>query len=413
MISAAIPENEPARQKALESYNIIDTPREDDYDEIVKLASDICGTPISLISLIDMQRQWFKANIGLDASETSREVAFCTHAILGDDVMMVADAELDERFHDNPLVTSYPSIRFYAGMPLITVDGHKLGTLCVIDRVPREINDFQKNALRVLSRQIVNHLDRRLKVNQLGEALKTVNEQNKKLEELYDVNARMLSIIGHDLRAPLSTLKSFLDMFAEEWIGLEDAKDIAAKLGMSYNYAQELIDNLIVWARNQFDGAGAVYAAVDVHTMVARCFDLLSFQAAEKKNVLTNLLEEGFQVKTETNMLYFMVRNLLHNANKFTGDGQITVAAATKANEVWINISDTGIGMTQEKIDKLFEWDAAISTYGTTGEKGSGIGLSMSQEFAHKIGGHIEVQSTVGKGSVFSIVLPLIMEGTK
>lgn len=161
MQAAPTPEHEAKRLAALRSYNILDSQAEKIFDDLVELASEVCGVPIALISLIDEERQWFKARKGLDASQTSREVAFCSHAILGSEIMQVPDASLDHRFADNPLVTNYPSIRFYAGAPLETHDGHRLGTLCVIDRKPNELNEIQKRALKLLSSQVVHIIESR------------------------------------------------------------------------------------------------------------------------------------------------------------------------------------------------------------------------------------------------------------
>lgn len=164
---AAVPPTEPQRLQELKSYAVLDTPPESSFDELVHLASEICGTPIALVSLIDEKRQWFKARVGVTAQETPREMAFCAHAILNPgDLMQVSDARLDERFATNPLVTGEPYIRFYAGAPLVASSGEALGTLCVIDRKPRELTPAQHHALKVLARQVMTLLELRLALSQ-------------------------------------------------------------------------------------------------------------------------------------------------------------------------------------------------------------------------------------------------------
>ena len=153
--------NERARLVVLKSYDILDTPSEEVFDEFARLAASIVGTPIALISLVDGNRQWFKAKVGLALSETPRDVAFCAHAIGSADIFVIPDALKDERFVHNPLVTDGPKLRFYAGAPLITSEGQALGTLCVIDYVPRELTPEQRDALQILSRHVMAQLDLR------------------------------------------------------------------------------------------------------------------------------------------------------------------------------------------------------------------------------------------------------------
>lgn len=159
-IAAPEPENERDRLAVLKRLDILDTAAEEALDNLVRLAAVICKAPISLISLVDEDRQWFKAKVGLDAEETPRELAFCAHAILDDKTMVVEDASSDERFSDNLLVTENPNIRFYAGAPLSVADMN-LGTLCVIDDKPRELDESQREALEVLRDAVVAQLELR------------------------------------------------------------------------------------------------------------------------------------------------------------------------------------------------------------------------------------------------------------
>ena len=163
------PVNESRRLAALLELELLDTPAEAMFDNITALAAQICETPIALISLVDAERQWFKSRQGLGASETPRELAFCAHAINGEALFEVENALLDPRFRHNPLVTGAPDIRFYAGMPLADGEGHNLGTLCVIDRQPRQLSGQQKDALRLLAQQTISLFELRLQTRRQQE----------------------------------------------------------------------------------------------------------------------------------------------------------------------------------------------------------------------------------------------------
>ncbi|MGF1572641.1 MAG: GAF domain-containing protein [Sumerlaeia bacterium] len=171
--------NERKRLKALKSYKILDSAAEKAYDDLTQIASIVCGVPISLISLVDQERQWFKSKVGLEVDETPVEQAFCKYTILSDKLLIIPDATQDSRTAKNPLVTGNPNIRFYAGAPLVTADGFVLGSLCVIDRKPRELDDSQLEILKRLSNQVVYLMEYRRVSRKLSEALEEIQNYRK------------------------------------------------------------------------------------------------------------------------------------------------------------------------------------------------------------------------------------------
>jgi len=189
-MTAAKPDNEAQRLEALKRLELLDTEPEPEFDELVHLAAAICGTPISLVTLLDERRQWFKAATGMNVTETPREVAFCSHAVLQSGVFIVKDAAADERFADNPLVTGEPHMRFYAGVPITSPDGFTLGTLCVIDREPRQLTQLQLDMLTMLARQVDARLELRQQRRQLQTALAEVEHSRTELR-LSDERFRM------------------------------------------------------------------------------------------------------------------------------------------------------------------------------------------------------------------------------
>ena len=206
-----VPRNEPARLAALHRSQALDTLPEDEFDDITLLASQICHTPIALISLVDSDRQWFKSRIGLSFSETSRDIAFCAHAIMQRELFIVPDASKDKRFTKNPLVAAEPKIRFYAGAPLLSSDNHAFGTLCVLDKVPRELTSGQKEALKILSRSVMARLEMRQRIRELEETQRGTSPgkgQRKKSAAPRGVRAdvEFLRKAAHQVRSTASAI---------------------------------------------------------------------------------------------------------------------------------------------------------------------------------------------------------------
>lgn len=200
-MSASRPKNEVHRLKVLWQYDVLDTVPEEVFDDLTDLAAHICEAPIALISLVDEDRQWFKSRVGLTVGETSRDISFCAHAILKSDLLIVPDATKDPRFKNNPLVTGKDRIRFYAGAPLVTPDGYALGTLCVLDKKPRQLRAEQQQALRVLAHHVVSQLELRRHARELAAARENGSQQKTELARANAEIARLRKQLARFTRA--------------------------------------------------------------------------------------------------------------------------------------------------------------------------------------------------------------------
>jgi GAF domain-containing protein len=205
-VSYPIPESEAERLNTLRGYKILDTHPEDRFDDLTRLAASICGTPIALVSLVDEDRQWFKSKVGLETPQTARQDAFCAHAIMSQDLLVVTDASRDPRFAANPMVLGEPHIRLYAGAPLTAPNGHHLGALCVIDREPRQLSRQQLESLRLLSRQVMAQVT-------LGKNLQDLKFALKRRDELEDDMARLIQEL-QAAKVKIETLEGMVPMCA-------------------------------------------------------------------------------------------------------------------------------------------------------------------------------------------------------
>ena len=245
MPAAAIPDVEVPRIAALERYGILDTPAEIEYDDLTLLASQICETPISLVSLVASERQWFKSRRGFEAVESPRSISFCAHAIHDDTLFEVPDATLDARFFDNELVTGEQHIRFYAGAPLVTPDGLKLGTLCVIDRKPRTLCDAQREALSALARQVVALLELRRNVKQLEISNRELKDQREEFRSFMD-NSPIVAFSKDRTGHFIYGNKTWADTFGfsfEELKGKTDFEWLPAEVATTIRHNDALVLN--------------------------------------------------------------------------------------------------------------------------------------------------------------------------
>lgn len=228
-MKAPLPTNEAARLNDLYQYEILDTDPEQAFDDLTRLVAHICGTPAAMISLIDADRLWFKSKVGLDASEIPRDIAFCNHTILKSDLFLVPDAQQDIRFLDNPLVTSGPMVRFYAGAPLITSDNIAVGALCTIDYVPRELTPEQKQALEILGRQVVTQLKLRRNLAVVEEALQQRQQSEEALRESQEQYRRLVDFSPATIAVLSEGKFDYINAAGANFLGAASPKKLIGK----------------------------------------------------------------------------------------------------------------------------------------------------------------------------------------
>lgn len=409
MILAENPINEQDRLKELLRYEVLHTQYEEDFDQIVQLASSICKTPISTITLLDIHQQWFKAKIGIDKASDDRSISFCGHAIHQTDIMEVEDALNDIRFFDNPLVLGDPNIRFYAGYPLISPSGYPLGTLCVIDKIPRTLTEEQKIALRTLGNQTMKMFELRLKNKEEVLRNQVIEEQKKKLEISKAIQNKIISIIAHDVRGPVASVKSMIELSNDQELAKQDQEELLRLLDKQMDATLDMLTNLVEWGSILIQKDKPQTQVLDLRKIVQKIVDNLQPFASIKSNTIVNEIEPACVVHSDENSLRFIFRNIISNANKFTSSGTIRLTSERLgANKVKIAITDTGCGMSEDMLKQLFNPGIRNSREGTNKEKGSGLGLILAKEFAEALGIEMEVTSTPEVGTTFSLLFQLV-----
>lgn len=406
MIQAPIPVNEEERLQEVLRYHLLDTPREQEYNDIAKLASQICQTPMSTVSLIDHYRQWHKAEIGFGASETERALSFCGHTIAQSGILEVPDATKDERFHDNPYVKSNPNVRFYAGIPLVSPSGFNIGSLCVIDTQPRHLTEDQKFALEVLAKQVIKLFELRVKNQEAENKNIIIESQNQHLEEMNTIQNKIISIVSHDIRGPVASLKNIITLRKDDDISNDEVMEFMDTVNGQLDNTLYMLTNLVEWGALLRRKNDVELKQVDLHGLVTSEMNVQALSFSMKHNTLDNKVPERCLVQSDENMLRFMLRNLVGNANKFTENGRITVAAEPESGKYRISVSDTGIGMPEEILANLFNPAKRSSRKGTRMEDGSGLGLILTTEIAHTLGTELNVDSEPGKGTRIHFLVP-------
>lgn len=414
MPSAPHHPQEAARLAALRALEVLDSAPQAEFDALVKAASLVCQTPISLISLVDDHRQWFKANVGLPGvSETPREMAFCAHAILDDEVMVVPDATQDTRFIDNPLVTGQPEIRFYAGAPLRLRNGHQVGTLCVIDRQAREINASQRDILRCLAVAAANALESRLAQQQLAAAqtqlleLRAEQAQQEAQAATQRAKEAFFSRVSHEMRTPLNAVLGFAQLLHTKLQTQDDT------LVAYTTYIMDAGQHLTSMVEDLLDIRAAAQGelslrneAVNVAKAIASAVGLLSATAAAQNTTITMQAQDCPDAWADATRLKQVLLNLLSNSIKYgRSHGQVTVKAQAAQEGICITVQDNGIGMNEAQVAALFQ---PFDRLGQERSRiaGVGLGLLISRRIVESMQGQLRMSSEPGVGTRALVFLP-------
>ncbi len=393
MKNAPLPSNEAERLAALQHYGVLDTPPEERFDRITRLTSRQLATPISLVSLVDAHRQWFKSSFGLEAKETPRDIAFCSHAILGGEPLIVENALEDPRFHDNPLVVSGPMIRFYAGAPLVTSGGHRIGTLCAIDREARSFSEADAQFLQDMAAIAVDELE-------LSVALRTMKAQGRDLEERNATLDAFVHTLSHDLAGPLRRIQSFCELLTVD--GSIPMEECIGFISSSASTADRLLRDL----RGYFQvGRASEQVDCDSRECAQEALDGLR-QEVEASSARVEFVGDFPPVTFYPTLLSDLFGNLLSNSIKYRSERplEITVQGVDRGELCEFSVTDNGIGIAERHREQVFK--LLFRLHSESKISGSGMGLAICEKIVRRAGGTIQLDSTEGVGTCVTFTLP-------
>jgi len=407
---AQLPPNEAERLRAVQRQGLLDTEPEAVFDRVARVTARVLDVPIALITLVDANRQFMAARCGLDASETSRDVAFCAHAILNDDILEVPDTHRDARFARNPLVIGPPHIRYYVGKPLTDEHGYRLGTLCAIDSAPRpRLTSDQRVILTDLAETAMDLLRNRLS------ALEAEAEHQQTLR-MASMKDEYLAAMAHELRTPVNAVSGFGELLRAT--GAEE--NLSPRQRDYLNTLLESADYLGMLARETLDSQtprdssdGPQMAPVSVSRALNATRRLLAPLAA--KNDLTFTVEAPVDrvcIWGDPVRLRQVLINLASNAIKYNrAGGSVRLAVEADDDTVEITCVDTGKGIPEEDMSKLFRAYHRVEA-NIDGIEGTGLGLRITKRLVIMMGGRISVFSRVNEGSTFTVTFSRAPDGS-
>lgn len=398
MILPKMPANEAKRLSSLYEYHLLDTPPEKEYDDITRIASQICEMPISTITLVDDTRQWFKSDQGMGFKETPRELAFCAHAIVEPDkVMVVNDSLNDIRFHDHPDVVGGIKIGFYAGVPLVNADGYALGTLCVVDHKANHLSEVKLEALKALANQVVTQFEMRKRNIELSKQKASLEAINKELE-------RFAFVVAHDLKSPCNNLIGLSSLIKQMY---------GDKLDAEGNEMLDMLTSASTSLKSIIDGT--LHHAHLVNTIELEKQEFTFGSLAQELKLILNI-PPGFSFEySHGDVELFLPRhaltqvliNLCVNAIKYNDKehGALRLYVEDEGHQYRFFVKDNGPGIPEAYFTRIFEIFQTLGRKDRYNNNGQGIGLSTVKRLVDNLGGEITVESTVGQGSTFSFTV--------
>ncbi len=406
MKTPEIPQDEKGRLEALRLLEILDTVAEERFDRITKLAALLLDVPICALSLVDAHRQWFKSIQGLDVTETSRDVSFCGHAILGSGLMVVENAAEDERFADNPLVAGDPGIRFYAGQPIRTSSGHRVGTLCVIDRKPRDLGEQHRETLAILAGIVESELRAR---EEIQKYTREIERSRQAALEVADQKADFFAHMSHEIRGPMMSILGYVDLLGGSKTSEEDRREYVDIIKASGEHLLALVNDILDHAKVEAGQMDVERIPVNIVSLLTDVRRLMNIRAKERGISLRMCICGSIPESIESDpvRLRQILVNLVSNAIKFTEQGFVEIRAWMETpDRLHLGVRDTGIGMTEEQVQSVFDPFKQAASDTTRKFGGTGLGLAISKQLAECLGGDLWVESQPAVGTTFTLAIP-------
>jgi signal transduction histidine kinase len=392
--------NEQDRLKALQRYQILDTPPEGSFDRITLLASQLLNVPVAITTLVDSDRVWFKSRHGVDLEEVKREPGLCASTILQNIPYILKDAVKDPRSLSHPLVARENGFRFYAGVPLTTHDNHNLGTLCVMDYHPRTITDEEINILTVLAEIVMDEMELRL--------------ASRHIDKLTRQKSALLAVLSHEIRTPMNGIMGMASLLQSTQL-TDEQKEYLETIDSCGETLLTLLDQILDFTKFETGRMELNIGSFDIHACVKQVLDLFSAQAMKKGIILKREIipEMPKNLVGDKNKIRQILINLIGNAVKFTKQGEIgiTVNLTTdefKQQRLLFRVKDTGIGIPNDYINQLFNaYTQVHSKLSDEHYGGTGLGLSICKQLVELMNGRIWLEESTDRGSTFAFEIGL------